>query len=258
MYRLINCSRTSLSIFFIFAVRLSTHISDQHGLFILGSLEDVLTLLEDNQVTLQTMLGSRYIRGIQDLVEEWEKRLAALSETLDEWIMCQRTWMYLENIFGAEDIQKQLPAESQKFLVVDRSWKNIMNRTQTDTLVLNCLNPLDNGHSLLDTFKMNNGALDSIQKSLEEYLETKRMAFPRFYFLSNDELLEILSQTRDPLAVQPHMTKCFDAIKRIKFGEGRLAHDILGFIDPGGEVVPLSDSVKAEGPVESWLLVSMA
>lgn len=178
---------------------------DQHGLFILGSLEEIFTLLEDNQVTLQTMLGSRYIRGIQDKVDEWEKRLAVLSETLDEWLVCQRSWMYLENIFGAEDIQKQLPAESQKFLVVDRSWKVIMNRTHTDPKVLSALIPLDSGASLLDTFLLNNQALESIQKSLEEYLETKRMAFPRFYFLSNDELLEIMSQTRDPHAVQPHM-----------------------------------------------------
>lgn len=178
---------------------------DQHGLYILGSLEEIFTLLEDNQVTLQTMLGSRYIRGIQDKVDEWEKKLANLSETLDEWVVCQRSWMYLENIFGAEDIQKQLPAESQKFLVVDRSWKAIMGRTHVDPRVLTALTPLDSGAVLLDTFLMNNQALESIQKSLEEYLETKRMAFPRFYFLSNDELLEIMSQTRDPHAVQPHM-----------------------------------------------------
>ena len=227
---------------------------DQKGLFVLGSLEDIFTLLEDNQVTLQTMLGSRYIRGIQDRVDEWEKKLANLSETLDEWLICQRTWMYLENIFGAEDIQKQLPAESQKFLVVDRGWKLIMNRTFNDPRCLSALTPLDSGATLLQTFLMNNEALESIQKSLEEYLETKRMAFPRFYFLSNDELLEIMSQTRDPHAVQPHMSKCFDAIKRIKFGEGRQGHDILGYLDPSGEYVALSESVKAEGAVEAWLL----
>lgn len=201
------------------------------------------------------MLGSRFITEMRDRVEEWEKKLSLLSDTLDEWLACQKNWMYLENIFGAEDIQKQLPAESQKFMVVDRSWKQTMLRTHDAPLVMNALQPVtEGGMNLLETFLMNNAALEQIQKTLEEYLETKRMAFPRFYFLSNDELLEIMSQTRDPHAVQPHMGKCFDAIKRIQFGEGRLVNEIQGFVDPGGEVVLLTETVKAEGPVEVWLL----
>ena len=50
------------------------------------------------------------------------------------------------------------------------------------------------GPGLLEAFKQSNEVLESISKSLEDYLETKRMAFPRFYFLSNDELLDILAQ----------------------------------------------------------------
>ena len=46
-----------------------------------------------------------------------------------------------------------------------------------------------------------NQSLEAIQRSLDMYLETKRQFFPRFYFLSNDDLLEILGQSKNPEAV---------------------------------------------------------
>ena len=54
---------------------------------------------------------------------------------------------------------------------------------------------------LLELLNEMNGALESIQRSLDMYLETKRQCFPRFYFLSNDDLLEILGQSKNPEAV---------------------------------------------------------
>lgn len=67
--------------------------------------------------------------------------------------------------------------------------------------------------------------------------------------MSNDELLEILAQTRNPQAVQPHLRKCFDAIARLEFalllpataaeaeGEKYYSNDILAMISPEGEKV---------------------
>lgn len=78
---------------------------------------------------------------------------------------------------------------------------------------------------LLEQLKTNNYALEIVQKGLSDYLEMKRLAFPRFFFLSDDELLEILAQARNPLAVQPHMRKCFENIKKVNSSE-RIATNI--------------------------------
>ena len=158
--------------------------------------------------------------------------------------------MYLETIFSAEDIQRQLPAEAQKFKDVDRKWKEIMLKTSRKP---NVIAALDTGDWYLKTFQDANENLDQIQKSLEDYLETKRGGFPRFYFLSNDELLAILSQTRDPQAVQPHLSKCFDALKNVDFGKGEASANILAMNSSEGEKVPLSEPVVAQGNVEDWL-----
>ena len=54
-------------------------------------------------------------------VEKVERNLRLFSDTLDEWLECQRQWLYLETIFSAADIQRQLPAEAKAFSQVVRS-----------------------------------------------------------------------------------------------------------------------------------------
>ncbi|GBG25533.1 Dynein heavy chain 6, axonemal [Hondaea fermentalgiana] len=216
---------------------------------IIGGVDDVIVDLDDSLVTINTILGSRYVKPIRSQVDEWRNKLVLFQETFEEWLLCQRNWMYLESIFSAPDIQRQLPQESKLFAKIDASFRENMRRTADDpNCIKSCTRP-----GLRETLQKHNANLEKIQKSLEDYLETKRAAFARFYFLSNDELLEILAQTKDPQAVQPHLRKCFDALVALDFGDQPKSIDIKAMVSPEDERIELGKNLKARGNVEDWL-----
>lgn len=79
----------------------------------------------------------------------------------------------------------------------------------------NALRIVKTNANLLDQLKLNNDLLDDIQKKLEDYLEKKRTEFPRFYFLSNDELLDILANSEVMEIIMLHLKTLFDNIVKI-------------------------------------------
>lgn len=91
--------------------------------FVLGSTEDVVMLLDDNAMSLQSMTASRFVGPFVDQVQLWEKRLSNVAEVIDVWVVVQRKWMYLESIFLAGDIRQQLPNEARKFEGIDKAFK---------------------------------------------------------------------------------------------------------------------------------------
>jgi len=96
--------------------------------------------------------------------------------------------MYLESIFASDDIKMQLPEEAKKFGKTDAAYKKIMDSTYKSPNVLQACVKADGGNRLND-LKNISFDLDKCQKSLTNYLESKQMSFPRFYFISNDDLL---------------------------------------------------------------------
>ena len=110
--------------------------------------------------------------------------------------------------------------------------------------------------SIKQLFEDANKKVEKIERSLNEYLEQKRLVFPRFYFLANEDLLMILAQTKDPTLVQAHMDKCFEGISKVKFSDKEEVH---GMISAEGEEVELNRKIDVnegdkKGNVERWML----
>uniref|UniRef100_A0A3Q1IX48 Dynein axonemal heavy chain 2 n=1 Tax=Anabas testudineus TaxID=64144 RepID=A0A3Q1IX48_ANATE len=219
------------------------------GHYRLRGTEDVFQALEDNQVILSTMKASRFVKAFEQEVDCWERRLSQVLEVIEMILTVQRQWIYLENIFQGKDIREQLPQECKEFEDISSSWKIIMGRLHKDN------NALHGTHhpGLPEKLSEMSAKLEEIQKALDMYLETKRQLFPRFYFLSNDDVLEILGQSQNPEALQPHLKKCFDNIKSLRIEKVGNKTDAVGMSSADGEYVEFIQSVQVDRPVEVWL-----
>ena len=158
-------------------------------MLVIGDVEEVQDLLDQSLASTINILGSRYLKREREHATKLLKDLQLIQDTLDEWLTCQKNWMYLENIFRASDIKGALKKEAQQFDAIDKFFKKQMTNAARARLVQRIMAYPE----VLKKFKEANEALDKIQKELEDYLRMKRDIFPRFYFLSNDELLEILA-----------------------------------------------------------------
>lgn len=215
----------------------------------LVELDEIAQNLDEHIVKTQSIRASPFARDLEDDVKRWESKLLNRQETLDEWVKCQVSYVYLEPIFSSEDIKRELPHESNQFQIVDKMWHTTMettNKTKNFVQIISIEN-------LKENFQNCNNTLENVHKKLKEHLEKKRQEFPRFYFLSDDSLLEVISETKDPQKVQPHLKQCFEGINILHFTPDQ---EITAMESKEKEIITLIKRVIPKnypGKVEAWL-----
>lgn len=219
------------------------------GRKLLKASEELIETLEENQVQLQNLITSKYIAHFLEEVSSWQCKLGLADQVITLWFEVQRSWMHLESIFmSSEDIRKQLPKDSERFNGIDKDFKELMDEMAQVPNVIQATNR----EGLLERLNELQKNLTLCEKALAVYLETKRLAFPRFYFVSSADLLDILSNGNQPDLVSKHLTKLFDSIARLNFARDDSSGSIkkiIGMYAKDGEYVEFHEQCDCGGAV---------
>ena len=220
--------------------------------------DDDAETLESDQLAIQSMMGSRHVGFfLEDYTDSegnrkkglkfWRAALANVGEVVALLVEIQRHWSYLEPLFmRSPEVKAALPEDAKKFEEINSAVLTTVEAAKTTKNILRaCDKP-----GLLKKLSNMSETLEVCKKSLSDYLDTKRTACPRFYFVSEVDLLDILSNGAQPDKILKHIPKIIPAIKTLEL-QGNSA---IGWVSKVGKETGTFDSpVELKGRVEAYL-----
>lgn len=210
--------------------------------------DELFAKCSENLNSLQAMKHSPYYKEFEEDAMAWEDKLNRVHVLFDVWIDVQRQWVYLEGVFtGNADIRHLLPLESARFNNINTEFFAMMKKVYKAPYVFEVLNVSGIQRSVERLAEL----LNKIQKALGEYLERERINFPRFYFVGDEDLLEIIGNSNDTTKITKHFKKMFAGLCDLKLDDSL----IIAFSSKEGEIVTLKHPISlAKTPkINDWL-----
>lgn len=224
--------------------------------FILDDIEPLMNILDKLILSINTIFGSRYLKEHKKLVTDKRKDILMIQEMINEWAKFQKNFIYLESIFSQPEIKKHLMVEVKEFEdAINRQYKSNVKKISNSSLSVS-LNAVKGKtfDNFLQTLQKHNEILIKLSKKINDFLDLKREAYPRFYFLSNDELVYVLANYDNPNAVHIFLGKMFENVKRVDFGQDMKGQIIQGIIAREGEVLPFKSSIEIKTEsADKWM-----
>lgn len=212
--------------------------------------DDLFNKVKEHINSVTAMKMSPYYKEFEEEALSWEDKLNRINTIFDVWIDVQRRWVYLEGIFsGSADIKTLLPVETNKFASVSTEFLALMKKVSKSPLIMDVLNITN----VLRQLERLADLLCKIQKALGEYLERERASFPRFYFVGDEDLLEIIGNSKNIGRLQKHFKKMFAGVYALLLNEDETF--INGLASKEGEEVLFVKpvSLKEFPKINEWL-----
>jgi dynein heavy chain len=222
---------------------------------VLGDIGDIIEIVEADSLVLNSYVSNKNVGEFKERVEKQLKDVRTVDRVVESWMKVQKNWQRLEPIFiGSEDIKHQLPEHAKRFEGIDGAFKEMLRDAADDKYVISCCTT-EGRQEFLDNTIIE---IDLCERALTEYLSEKKKIFPRFYFASDQALLDILSNGNNPEIVDTQIGNLFDGLRNLKFLRGpgiqypsRVATAMIS--NEGEEVGFIPEKFAMAGAVENYL-----
>ena len=228
---------------------------------LLKMTEEDFEALENDQLLVQGMNNSRYKAQFERHVAAWQLTLGTVNEVFIFFQSIQRTWSYLEPLFiGSDEVKRELPEDAFRFAGIDLDVRQTLSKAwAVKNIRLSCT--VDGLPAYLEQIMQR---LELCQKSLTDFLDGRRRQFPRFYFVSEADLLDILSNGCAPHKILVHTPKIYLSTKTLVLADSETGGNgaLVGFgrpfatkfiSDVGFEEVMFDQPILLEGKVEVYM-----
>lgn len=219
-----------------------------HGQNLVKNMTALLEQSFNDSQSLESMRNSPYFRVFEDEAVQWESKLNNVHQIVDLWVEVQRQWIDLDGVFDSKSgIRRLLQSEASRFQMVSNEFISVLKRVFKHNFVIEILGIPD----LQDIMQRISESLSRIAKALGEFLEKQRDLFPRFYFVGNEDLLEIIGNMGDFSKISKHLKKMFAGVNDLKVENDSITH----VSSPEGEVLKLVDAISLlkYSRVDEWL-----
>ena len=223
----------------------------------IDNFKEMIPALENCQSKINNVVSSKYAK----LFTKVEKNPFIIKADLERYLNAidflktfQSKFKYLENIIYSGDMKRSL--QDSSFDKVDVDWKGALNKIGQGAIA----RVLDLQTSMTPKAKI----LDQIQHKIEEQLKLMRIQFERFFFISNDDLLFMLANSKNSEnktgkdgfeMIKPYLSKIFEDVYDLNYVQptGTSGKEIVSIISLSKEKLKFQKGVKVDDDLARWI-----